>query len=103
MVVVGQDLDNLLGEFLVDIGPEVNDLVVTLVGTHETHFLALANIGSLLVGLVYELFLGFGDEYVSEVERKSALESHVISHVLDVVEELGGDGSAHVAHHVAYY
>ena len=72
--------------------PDIDDLVVTFVVGDETHRVVVHHFLHLSVTLLDDGFLFRRDDDVTEVERQTATEGHVVTHVLDVVEELGGAG-----------
>ena len=83
-----------LGELVVGVGPDVDDVVVTLVVGDKTHSVLAHDFLDLLVGLGNHLFLFLGDKHVAQVEGETSAEGLTITHVLDIVEEVGGDGIA---------
>ena len=72
--------------------PDVDDLVVAFVVGDEAHCIVVHHFLHLFVAFVDDSLLFRGNDHVAEVERKAAAEGHVVTHVLDVVEELGGAG-----------
>ena len=99
VVVLHQRVDHHLREFGVDVRPDVDDLVVTLVVGDQTHVVVLHDGVRTVVTLLHELLLLLGDNHRVEVERQTALESHAVTHVLDVVEERGHLVGAGLLHH----
>ena len=69
--------------------PDVDNPVVTFVVGDETHVEAVGNFFNLSIAFSHKCSLFFRHDDVAEVERQTALECHVVTHVLDVVEELG--------------
>ena len=69
--------------------PDIDDLVVTLVVGDEAHRVVVEHLVDLLVTLAYIFLLLGRDKHVAKVERQTALEGHVVTQVLDIVEELG--------------
>ena len=88
MLVVGQVVEHRLGQLHVDIRPDVDDLVVTLVVRDQTHVIALHHLLDALVALVDERLFLLGDNHRVEVERQAALECHPVAERLDVVQKL---------------
>ena len=77
--------------------PSIDNLVVTFVVGNEAHVVVGHDL--LYIGITFidkSLFLG-RDNHVGQIERKAALEGHLVSEVLDVVEELG------CTHNTAYF
>ena len=83
-----------LGELVVGVGPDVDDVVVAFVVGDKTHGVLSQDLIDLLVGASNHLLLFGRDEDVAEVEGEAAAESLAVAHVLDVVEEVGGGGVA---------
>ena len=69
--------------------PDVDNLVVALGVGDETHAVVVHHFLYLAVTLVHILLFLSRNDDVTKVERKSALKCHAITHVLDIVEELG--------------
>ena len=100
VVVLDQRVDHDLRQLGIDVRPDVDDLVVTLVVGDKTHVVVLHDGVRTLVTFLYEFLLGIGDNHGVEVERQAAAECHAVTHVLDIVEErchLVGTGLLH--HH----
>ena len=97
--VRGEVVEHRLGQLHVDIGPDIDDLVVTLVVGDKTHVVALHHLVHAFVALLYQLVFLFGDDDRVEVERQAALERHLITEVLDRVEELGSLVGTGFLHH----
>ena len=101
LVVARQHLHHLLGELGIDVGPKVNDLVIAFIGTHEAHLLELTDFGSLRVGVSDKPALLLRHQDVAQVERQTTFISLIVTHVLDIVKELGRYSSTFYPHHVA--
>ena len=99
VVVLDQRVDHYLRQLGIDVRPNVDDLVVTLVVGDKTHVVVLHDGVRTLVTLLHELLLLLGDNHRVEVERQTALESHAVTHVLDVVEERSHLVGAGLLHH----
>ena len=99
VLILHQRVDHHLREFGVDVRPDVDDLVVTLVVGDQTHVVVLHDRVRTVVTLLHELLLLLGDNHRVEIERQTALESHAVTHVLDVVEERGHLVGAGLLHH----
>ena len=69
--------------------PDVDYLVVTLVVGDETHVIVVDYLLYFFVTFLYQRFLLFGNDDIAQVERKTALEGHLITEVLNSVEEFG--------------
>ncbi len=101
-LVVGLELlHEGLGELVVGVGPDIDDVVVTFVVGDKTHGVLGHDLLDLLVGFLDELFLLGRDDDIAEVEGEAAAECLAVAHVLDVVEEGGGDGVAALGEDVA--
>ena len=77
-----------VAQVVVDVGPGVDYLVVTLRVGDESHVVVLGNLAHFLVTTLHESFLFLWNDDVVEVERKSGKVCHAITKVLDTVEEL---------------
>ena len=92
-LLVGSDLlHQLVSEFGIDIGPDIDDLVVTLVVGDSTHVIVHLDLVGTGIALGDDFGLAVGDEHIVQVERQPPLECHVVAHVLDIVKELGRAG-----------
>ena len=101
-LVVGFELlHERLGELVVGVGPDIDNVVVAFVVGDKTHGILSHDLFDLLVGLLDELFLLGGDDDIAQVEGETAAECLTVTHVLDVVEEDGGDGVATLGEDVA--
>ena len=69
--------------------PDVDHLVVTLVVGDETHVIVVDYLLHLFVTSLHQRFLLLRDDDVTQVERKTALEGHLVTEVLDSVKEFG--------------
>ena len=88
-LLIGRNLlDKELGKAVVDVGPNIDHLVVTLVVGDETHVVVVHHFFHLCVTFLNDVGLFSRHEHVGEVERQTALERHVVTHVLHIVEEL---------------
>ena len=68
--------------------PDIDDLVVALVVGDEAHGVVVEHFLHLLVAFANIFLFFLGDNHIAQVEGKAALECHVVTEVLDVVEEL---------------
>ena len=101
VVVRTELIDERLGELTVDVRPGVDNLVVTLVVGDEAHVVVGRDLLHFVVSLLDDAVLFGRDKHVGQVERQATLEGHVITEVLDVVEELCRTGHAAGLDHVA--
>ena len=99
VVVLDKRVDHGLRQFRIDVRPDVDDLVVTLVVGNKTHVVVVHDGVGALVTLLDEFLLLLGDDHGVEVERQTALEGHAVTHVLDVVEEVGHLVGTGLLHH----
>ena len=99
VIVLDQRFDHGLRQLGIDIRPDVDDLVVTLVVGDKTHVVVLHDGVRTFVALLHELLLLFGDDHGIEVERQTAAEGHPVTHILDVVEERGHLVGTGLLHH----
>ncbi len=81
--------------------PYIDYLVVTLVVGDEAHCIVVHHLLYLLVSFLDDRLLFRRDDNVTEVERQAAAERHVVTHVLDIVKELGGTGNTAFLDHLA--
>ena len=92
MVRFGHFLQQDVTDIVIDVGPCINHLVITLVVGDESHVIVVHNLANFLVSFLYQALLLWRDDDVVKVERKSGEISHAIAEVLDSVEELAGTG-----------
>ena len=96
-LVVGRNgLHQDVGQFGVDVCPDINYLIVTFVVGNDTHIIVVDDLFHFIVTFLYERFLLFGDDDITQVEGQTALEGHVVTQVLNAVQEIGSLG--HTAH-----
>ena len=99
--VLGQVIQHRLGQLHIDIRPDVDNLVVTFIVGDKPHVVALHHLFDALVTFVDQRFLFIGNDHRIEVERQSAAEGHLVSHVLDIVEESCRFVGSGLLHHQA--
>ncbi len=92
LVSLGHLLHKHVGKTRIHMRPDIDNLVVAFVVGDETHRIVVHHFLNLLVTLLHNLLLFRRDDNVTEVERQTATECHVVTHVLDVVKELGRTG-----------
>ena len=78
----------------VDVGPGVDDLVVTLVVGDETHVVVHGDLVDFIITALDDVGLLDGDDDVVEVEGEAAFVGFAVAEVLDAIEELAGAGHA---------
>ena len=100
LVGLGHLLHQHIAQVVVDVGPGIDNLVVTLGVGDEAHVVVLGNLAHLFVTLLHQVFLRLGDDDVVEVERQTGLVGHAITEVLDAVEELAGLSETYVLDNV---
>ena len=76
------------GNLVVDTSPSVNDLVVTLIVRHQTEVITLGDCLHLGIALGDKVGTLLRNKDIVEVEAQATLECHVVTKVLDIVEEL---------------
>ena len=69
--------------------PDIDYLIVTLVVGDETHVIVIDYLLYFIITFLYQCFLLFRDDDITQVERQTTLEGHVVTEVLDSVEEVG--------------
>ena len=67
--------------------PCINNLVVTLVISNESHVIVHHNLVNLFVTTLNKLFFLFRDNDIAQVERQTSLISHLVTQVLDSIQE----------------
>ena len=88
-LLVGDEfLHQYVGKLFVYARPYVDNLIITFVVGDETHIVVAHNLIDLFVAGFHQIALLVGDNDVEQVERQTALERHLITKVLDIVEEL---------------
>ena len=68
--------------------PNIDYLIIAFVVGDETHVEVVHHFFHLSIAFSHECCLFFRDDDVAKVERQAALERHVISHILYIIEEL---------------
>ena len=61
-------VEHRLGQLHVDVGPDIDNLVVTLVVGDKTHVVALHHLIDTVITLLYQFLLLFGDDHGIEVK-----------------------------------
>ena len=80
--------------------PNIDNLVVTFVACDETHIVFLTDSIHFLVSLSNQILFHGRNQHIAEIERQTAFVSHVVTHVLDIIQELGCDSCTKEFHHV---
>ena len=96
LVGLGHLLQQNVTDVIVDMGPGIDNLVVTLVIGDEAHVIVVGNLTNLLVTLGNEFSLLLRDDDVIEVERQTSLVSHTVTKVLDTIEEFASLGETDI-------
>ena len=73
--------------------PSINNLVITFVVGDESHVVVSHDLLYIIITLLHQLFFLWRNQYVSQIEGQTTLEGHVITQVLDVVQELSRTGN----------
>ena len=73
--------------------PNIDYLIITLVIGNETHVIVVDYLLNFFVPLLYQRLLLFRNDDITQIERQTAFEGHLITEVLDSVEEVGGLGN----------
>ena len=74
-------------ELVVGVGPDIDNVVITLVIGDKTHGVLGHNFLNLFVGLFDKLFFLSRDDNIAQVEGKTTTEGLTITHVLNVIKE----------------
>ena len=89
-----------VGQLVVSMCPDVDNLVVTLVVGDETHVVIVHHFFHVRIGFGNQFFLHLRDNHIAQVERKTALVSRPVSHALDIIQELHRLGIAALLQHI---
>ena len=100
LVGLGHLLHQHITQFVVDMGPGINNLVVTLVVGDETHIVVVGNLTDFVITSCHQVNLLLRNNDVVEVERKTCKICHAVTKVLDTVEELAGTGKTYSLDHL---
>ena len=73
--------------------PYIDNLVIALVVGDESHRIVVHHLLNLLITFLNDFFLFGRDDNITKVKRQTSAERHIITHVLDIVEELGRTGN----------
>ena len=89
VLVLLELLHEHLGDLVIDVGPDVDDLIVTLVVGDDTEIEVIHDLLDLAEAIGDDLLLLLRYNDVGEVEGEACLVGHVVAEVLDPVEEGG--------------
>ena len=68
-------------------GPDINYLVISFIVGDKAHTVVIENLIYLLIPFINQFLLLRRNDYIVKVKRKSSLESHLITKVLNIVKE----------------
>ena len=88
LVGLGHLLHEDVGKAGVDVCPNINNLIVAFGVGNKAHRVVVHHFFDVGITFGHNIFLLFGDDNVAQVEGKTALEGHIVSEVLDIVQEL---------------
>lgn len=89
VLVLLELLHEHLGDLVIDVGPDVDDLIVTLVVGDDTEIEVIHDLLDLAEAVSDDLLFLLRYDDVGEVEGESCLVGHVVAEVLDAIEESG--------------
>jgi len=92
LVIAFQLTHENIGQLGIDRAPNIDDLIVTFVVGNGTHGVFHHDVVNFFVPFLNQGFLFCGNNHVFQVKRKTTLEGHVVTKVLDIIEELGCSG-----------
>ena len=72
--------------------PGIDHLIVTFVVGDETHVIVHHDLFDFLVTAFNQLFLFLRDDDITQVEGQTAFEGHLVTQVLDSIQEFAGTG-----------
>ena len=88
-LAVGRKLvHHRIGQLIVSMCPDIDNLVVTLVVGDETHVVVVHHFFHVRIGFGNQFFLHLRNNHIAQVERKTALVSCPVTHALDIIQEL---------------
>ena len=81
--------------------PGINNLIVTFVVGDESHVVVHGDLFHLFVTAFHKFLFLFRDNNITQVERQATLKGHVVTQVLDAVEEVCRTSYTHTLDNVA--
>ena len=88
MIGFGHLFHQDITKVVINVCPRIDNLIVTLGISDESHIIILGNLMYLFISPLYDCIFLLGNNDVIKVERKTCHISHPITQVLDSVEEL---------------
>ncbi|MPM05097.1 hypothetical protein SDC9_51381 [bioreactor metagenome] len=73
--------------------PGINNLVVTFVVGNESHVVKIHNFFYFGITFFHQFFFFSRNNYIIQVERQTSFESHAVTQILDIIEELSSTGN----------
>ena len=74
--------------------PSIDNLVITLVVGNETHIIVSHDLLNLLISLLNQRVFFSRNKHIGQVERQTTLKCHIVTQVLDIIQELSGTSYA---------
>ncbi|MPN60875.1 hypothetical protein SDC9_208608 [bioreactor metagenome] len=81
--------------------PCINNLVVTFVVGDESHIIKIHNFLNFGITFFHQFFFFCRNNNIIQVERQTSFESHAVTQVFDIVEELGSTGNSANFNHIS--
>ena len=69
--------------------PCVDDLIVSFIEGDESHTVVLHNLLDGSVTFLDQLVFLIRNKHICQVERQATLKSHVVTQILDIIQEFG--------------
>ena len=95
LVVFGHVLHHGSLQVGIDVRPGIDDLIVTLLVGDETHIVVVRDLVDFLLTLGHDAVLLLRHDDIVKVEGETGNIGHVVTEVLDTVEEGAGAGHVH--------
>ena len=88
-LIIGRQLfHENIGKFRVDVRPCIDNLIIAFIIGNESHVIVGHNLFDVGISLIDESLFFSRNNHIGKIERKTTLEGHLVTEVLDVIEEL---------------
>ena len=93
IIISSQLLHQCIGQLAVNMCPSINNLVITFVVGNEPHVIVVHNLFNFVITFFHQRLFFRWDQNVSQVEGQTTFESHIITQILDIIQELSRTGN----------
>ena len=80
--------------------PSIDNLIITFVVGNETHVIVVHDLLNFIIALFYQNILFRRDQNVSQVEGQTTLKGHIITQILNIIQELSRTGNTASLNHL---